>query len=105
MKGNETIRHLKSAIMKILNIVHFTQNPYKSGNLKGKFNLCKKGRLKSKQTLQVMTFRGKGTLLNIKPRICHLVIYRFLFFFLKLIAKKPGLQWSRCNNFDKIMLK
>ena len=62
---------------------------------------------KKKKNLQVV--KGKGTLMKIKPRICHLVIYRFMFFFwlffvLKLIANKPGLQWNSCNKFDKIML-
>ena len=60
---------------------------------------------KNKKNLQVV--KGKGTLMKIKPRICHLVIYRFMFFFLfvlKLIANKPGLQWSSCNKFDKLIL-
>lgn len=60
---------------------------------------------KKKKNLQVV--KGKGTLMKIKPRICHLVIYRFMFFclfVLKLIANKPGLQWSSCNKFDKLIL-
>ena len=41
-----------------------------------------------KKNLQVV--KGKGTLMKIKPRICHLVIYRFMFFFLVVFCSQTN---------------
>ena len=43
---------------------------------------------KKKKNLQVV--KGKGTLMKIKPRICHLVIYRFMFFFLVVFCSQTN---------------
>ena len=53
-----------------------------------------------------MKFREKRTLLKIKLSICHLVIiYSYIFLFLRLVTKKPGFHYQLYyNNFDKIML-
>ena len=43
---------------------------------------------KKKKNLQVV--KGKGTLMKITPRICHLVIYRVVFFFLVVFCSQTN---------------